>query len=140
MNIKYTNDPTTIDWERLSEVFRLAPLGNRQPDGLRAVFHNSPIRCFVWDEDQLIGAGRAISDGVRYSVVFDVVLLPDYQGHGIGRKIMQFITDQSKAPSTLLFAVPGKEFFYAKLGYRKMKTAMAKFPNPLEQQNNGYIE
>jgi len=88
----------------------------------------------------LIGAGRAITDGVRYSVIFDVVLLPEYQGRGIGKQIMSFLTDRSKAMAVLLHAVPGREGFYAKLGYRKMKTAMAKFPNPEMQQKAGYIE
>jgi hypothetical protein len=36
--------------------------------------------------------------------------------------------------------MPGKEGFYAKQGYRKMKTAMAKFPNPELQQKMGFIE
>jgi predicted N-acetyltransferase YhbS len=88
----------------------------------------------------LIGAGRAITDGLRYSVIFDVVLLPEYQGRGIGKQIMEFLADKSKGLTVLLYAMPGKEGFYSKLGYRKMKTAMAKFPNPEVQQKNGFIE
>jgi predicted N-acetyltransferase YhbS len=72
--------------------------------------------------------------------MFDVVLLPEYQGRGIGRRIMHFLAGKSKAPSILLYAVPGREGFYAKLGYRKMKTAMAKFPDPEMRQKSGYIE
>lgn len=129
-----------INWERLSVVFQRAPLGDRNPAKLREVFQNSPIRCFVWDEKELIGAGRAITDGVRYSVVFDVVLLPEYQGRGIGRQIMNFLMERSKGTAVLLHAVPGRETFYAKLGFRKMKTAMAKFQNPEGQQQKGYTE
>ena len=140
MSIEFTDDTEAINWERLSVVFQRAPLGNRDPVQLRETFQNSPIRCFVWDGKELIGAGRAITDGVRYSVIFDVVLLPEYQGRGIGKQIMNFLTDRSKAPAVLLHAVPGREGFYAKLGYRKMKTAMAKFPNPEMQQKAGYIE
>src|SRR5277367_6149196 len=125
MSVEFTDDLGAVNWERLSEVFKRAPLGNRDPDKLREVFQNSPIRCFVWDTGKLIGAGRAITDGVRYSVIFDVVLLPEYQGRGIGKQIMGFLADRSKAPSILLYAVPEKEGFYTKLGYRKMKTAMA---------------
>jgi GNAT superfamily N-acetyltransferase len=140
VSIEFTEDTEAINWERLSIVFQRAPLGDRGAVKLREVFQNSPIRCFVWDAGELIGAGRAITDGVRYSVIFDVVLLPEYQGRGIGRQIMNHLADRSKAPSVLLFAVPGREGFYAKLGYRKMKTAMAKFPNPEMQQKSGYIE
>jgi aralkylamine N-acetyltransferase len=140
MSIEFTEDAEAIDWERLAVVFQRAPLGSRDPVKLREVFQNSPIRCFVWDGGELMGAGRAITDGVRYSVIFDVVLLPEYQGRGIGKRIMKFLADRSKASSVLLYAVPGKEGFYSKLGYRKMKTAMAKFPNPETQHENGYIE
>jgi hypothetical protein len=60
MSIEFTEDTGGIDWERLSVVFKRAPLGDRDPDELREVFQNSPIRCFVWDAEELIGAGRAI--------------------------------------------------------------------------------
>jgi GNAT superfamily N-acetyltransferase len=140
MSIEFTDDQGVIDWGKLSEVFKRAPLGNRAPDKLQEVFQNCPIRCFVWDAGELIGAGRAITDGVRYSVIFDVVLLPEYQGRGIGKQIMGFLANRLKAPPILLYAVPEKEGFYAKLGHRKLKTAMAKFPNPEMQQQSGYIE
>jgi hypothetical protein len=36
-------------------------------------------RCFAWLDSELIGAGRAITDSIRYAVLFDVVVLPEYQ-------------------------------------------------------------
>jgi ribosomal protein S18 acetylase RimI-like enzyme len=140
MSIEFREEMEGVNWERLAEVFLRAPLGKRDPGKLREVFQNSQIRCFVWNGQELIGAGRAITDGVRYSVIFDVVVLPEYQGRGIGKQIMKFLADRSKAESALLFAVPGKEGFYTKLGYRRMKTAMAIFPNPEGHQKAGYIE
>ncbi len=140
MSIEFSGEMEGVDWERLAEVFLRAPLGRRDAGKLREVFQNSPIRCFVRDGTELIGAGRAITDEVRYTVIFDVVILPEYQGRGIGKQIMKFLTERSKAETALLFAVPGKEGFYTKLGYRKMKTAMAKFPNPELRQQAGYVE
>src|ERR1700690_1705716 len=140
MSIEFSEEMEGINWERLSEVFLRAPLGKRDPAKLREVFQNSPIRCFVREGTELIGAGRAITDGVRYTVIFDVVVLPEYQGRGIGKQIMIFLADRSRAPAFLLYAAPGREGFYAKLGYRKMKTAMARFPNPEAQEKAGYIE
>jgi aralkylamine N-acetyltransferase len=140
MSIEYTEDPKVIDWERLANVFKSTPLGNRDPDKLREAFQNSAIRCFVWDAEELIGAGRAISDGVRYSLILDVVLLPEYQGRGIGKRIMELLAERSKGLNILLYAMPGKEGFYSKLGYRKMKTAMAQFTNPETMRKNGFTE
>ena len=53
---------------------------------------------------------------------------------------MHFLAERSKAPAFLLYAAPGRKGFYAKLGYRRMKTAMAKFANPEAQEKAGYIE
>lgn len=136
----FTDDIAAIDWEQLALIFKRAPLGNRTAVGLRDVFNNGGVRCFAWDGIKLVGAGRAITDGIRYAVIFDVVLLPEYQGKGNGRKIMDFLSARSKAANVLLYSVPGKDGFYHKLGFRKMKTAMGRFENPEAQQQWGYIE
>ena len=140
MNVTLSDDITVVDWERLLVVFNRAPLGGRSAVGLCEVFTNSGVRCFAWDGRALIGAGRAITDGVRYAVIFDVVVLPEYQGKGIGKKIMTFLGERAKAANILLYAASGKEGFYQELGYRKMKTAMALFKNPDAQRQWGYIE
>ncbi|HXQ81742.1 MAG TPA: GNAT family N-acetyltransferase [Opitutaceae bacterium] len=140
MHVTLSDDIAAVDWERLALVFRRAPLGNRDAAGLREVFEGSGVRCFAWDGGELVGAGRAISDGARYAVIFDVVVLPEYQGAGNGTRIMAFLAERSKAANVLLHAVPGKEAFYRKLGYRKMKTAMGLFSNPEAQREGGYIE
>ena len=140
MKIKLSSDCTGIDWLKLVDVFRRAPLGERDPEKLRSSFMNSAVTCFVWDHDELVGAGRAISDGVAYTAIFDVVLLPEFQGRGIGKQIMKFLQAEAKAPNVILHAVPGKEEFYRKLGYRRMRTAMASFANPQIQHERGYIE
>ena len=140
MTIILSSDITAVDWNQLAQVFELAPLGKRNPETLHITFQNSGVRCFVFDDSILIGAGRAITDGVNYAVIFDVVLLPEFQGKGIGKQIMQYLAEHAKAKNILLHSVPGKEGFYEKLGYRKMKTAMGLFADPAIKQQQGYIE
>ncbi|MBA1420049.1 MAG: GNAT family N-acetyltransferase [Epsilonproteobacteria bacterium] len=84
----------------------------------------------MYDKDRLIGAGRALADGVDCSYLCDVAVHPDYQGIGLGRKIVSQLIEVSKNhKKILLYSVPGKEEFYAKFGFKKMKTAMAIFKN-----------
>jgi predicted N-acetyltransferase YhbS len=40
----------------------------------------------------------------------------------------------------MLYAVPGKEAFYEKFGFRKMTTAMAITPSEEEARERGLIE
>ncbi len=101
-------DIERVDWLALAEVFERAPLGARDPAVLEQSFRNSQCRCFVYADGHIIGAGRALSDGLLWCVVFDVVLLPEYQGQGLGRAIMDALTAQAGARNVMLYAAPGK--------------------------------
>lgn len=130
-----------IDWEAVCELIRLAPLGTRDPEKIRAAAANSFAVCTAYVDDRLVGFGRAISDGVAQSAIYDVVVLPESQGRGIGQAIMQALLD--KLPSSgaiLIYAAPGKEGFYRKFGFGGLKTGMALFPDPERYRSGGYLE
>jgi len=68
-----------------------------------------------------------ISDGEYYAAISDRAVVPAFQGKGIGTHIVLALLEQRPVGTITLFAAPGKEGFYEQLGFRKMKTAMAKF-------------
>ncbi len=130
-----------IDWSEVTEIFRQAPLGNREPDKLRRACENSHLVCFAFDKKMLVGMGRALSDGEYQAAIYDLVVLPAYQSKGIGRQIMEAIQRRLPVKTIILYAVPGKELFYKNLGYFKMHTAMARRNEALEEfRLEGYIE
>jgi len=140
MNITWQLDQSQINWFELSELYRVAPLGTKLADDLETVFTNSKFKCFVFDEGNLIGGGRALADGLDCSYLADVAVHPDYQGTGIGKKIIQNLIDQSQGhKKIILYANPGTEGFYVKLGFKKMNTAMAIFQNEVEMIKNGTL-
>lgn len=59
-----------------------------KPELLIKAFLNSHSLVTVWDGATLVGLGNAISDG--YLVVYypHLLVLPSYQGKGVGRLIM----------------------------------------------------
>lgn len=138
--ISLSEDCNRVDWQRLAEIFRRAPLADREPGRLRRIFEQSTVVAFAWDGGTLVGAGRAISDRTSYAAIFDVVVAPEYQRRGIGTRLMEHLIRAAQAPNVILHSVPGKEPFYAALGFRKMKTAMARFSSPDAQVRAGYIE
>jgi ribosomal protein S18 acetylase RimI-like enzyme len=140
MDIQFSNDIEKVSWEDLARVVELAPLGKKEPKKLELAFQNSLVRCFAYHAGRLIGAGRAVSDGVWRAAIYDVVVLPEYQGKGIGTQIMRRIVQETNVDVIMLFAAPGKEAFYSKLGFRKMKTAMAIMSNPELRREKGFIE
>ena len=134
----YTTDG--IDWHELQALYRAAPLGNKDAVGLQTAFTNSRYCCFAFDEGRLVGAGRALADGVDCSYVCDVAVLPEHQGTGVGKEIVATLVRLSQGHrKIILYAVPGKEGFYRKFGFRRMLTAMAIFPNEKEAIAIGYV-
>jgi ribosomal protein S18 acetylase RimI-like enzyme len=117
-----------VDWEALAALYRVAPLGDKTPADLEAVFGSSRHTCFVYDGERLVAAGRVLADGRDCAYVCDVAVLPSHQGLGIGRDVMAKLIELSKGhKKIILYAVPGKEEFYKKLGFKRMTTAMAIF-------------
>jgi ribosomal protein S18 acetylase RimI-like enzyme len=74
------------------------------------------------------------------AAVYDVAVLPSYQGEGIGRRIIDNLVESLPGCNFILYAAPGKEFFYQKLNFRRMKTAMALFVNQETMTTRGFTE
>ncbi|TAN44226.1 MAG: N-acetyltransferase [Nitrospirae bacterium] len=140
MDIKLSDDIENISWTELARVIELAPLGKRDIGKLETAFRNSEMRCFAYHDGKLIGAGRGISDGALRAAIYDLVVLPEYQGKGIGTMIMEYLLERSNAEIIMLFANPGKEPFYGKFGFRMMKTAMAITDDVEFRRKQGLIE
>jgi len=103
-------------------------------------FNNSHTVVFVFDDDALVGFGRAVSDGEYQAAIYDVAVLPAYQGKGIGRTIMQAIVKNTPHCHFILYASPGKEKFYEKEGFKRMKTGMALFIDEKKMKEKGFID
>lgn len=140
MDIRLSDDVDEISWPELAEVIERAPLGKRDLGKLETAFRNSEMRCFAFDGATLIGAGRGISDGALRAAIYDLVVLPEYQGKGIGSRIMDYLMERSRAEIVMLFANPGKEPFYERFGFRRMKTAMAIMDNVDARRKQGLLE
>ena len=88
----------------------------------------------------LIGVGRALADGTDCSYICDVAVHPEYQGLGLGKKIIEKLVALSEGhKKIILYTNPGKEGFYSKLGFHKMSTAMAIFSNQKQAIESGLI-
>ncbi|PQA77956.1 GNAT family N-acetyltransferase [Rhodoferax sp. TS-BS-61-7] len=141
MTYHWSDSTDSLDWDELAALYRAAPLGNKTPEGLKTAFGNSLFRCFVYDDGALVGVGRVLADGVDCAYVCDVALLPSHQGTGLGKEIVARLVALSQGhKKIILYAVPGKEPFYRKFGFRRMRTAMAIFQDTQTAAERGYID
>src|SRR5271157_1119924 len=63
-------------------------------DVLKMAIDNSWYWVSVFDKEKLIGVGRLVSDGALYAFVCDMIVLPEYQGKGIGKAILKMLKDK----------------------------------------------
>lgn len=123
---EWVMDDGAVDWEELSALYRVAPLGDKPPESLRKVFGNSMFKCFVYVDGRLVGAGRVLADGLDTAYIADVAVHPDRQGKGLGSAIISQLVELAAGhKKVLLYANPGTQDFYSKLGFLRMNTAMA---------------
>lgn len=140
MALEWSYSLEGIDWEELSSLYLAAPLGHKKPSDLKTVFSNSMFKCFVRDAGMLVGVGRALADGTDCSYICDVAVHPSHQGLGLGKEIVSKLVSLSRGhKKIILYAVPGKEAFYRKMGFKRMATAMAIFENQAQALERGLL-
>lgn len=140
MKLNIQQHINNIDWHRVTEILQQTGMAYYSSEIHQRAFKNSFTVVFVFDDELLIGFGRAISDGEYQAAVYDVALAPEYQGKGIGKIIIQTITKNIPNCNFILYASPGKEKFYEKENFKRMKTGMALFINEKGMTEKGFIE
>ncbi|MCQ2547363.1 MAG: GNAT family N-acetyltransferase [Clostridia bacterium] len=85
---------------------------------------NTSYLVSAWDGDKPVGMARVVSDMGYMYVLADVIVIPEYQGQGIGRGLIEHIeewlAEQKKKYPTIMIdvmAALGKSGFYEKFGY-----------------------
>ncbi|MBF0529833.1 MAG: GNAT family N-acetyltransferase [Deltaproteobacteria bacterium] len=140
MEIDIKFDCSGIDWEAVSDTLRSVGMAYYQPDIHRKAFESSYVTVFIYHDHRLIGFGRAISDGAYQAAIYDVAVTPEFQKKGLGTTIIKNILTRLSHCNIILYASPGKEEFYRKLGLKKMKTGMALFRKAEEMKEKGFTD
>lgn len=111
-----------LDLAQLRDLFRLtahwAP--DRSLDDLRIALANSNPVVSATVGDRLVGFCRATSDGVYRATIWDVVVHPDFQGGGIGRKLVQTVLSHPYVSRTerVYLMTSHKQHFYEHIGFQ----------------------
>jgi ribosomal protein S18 acetylase RimI-like enzyme len=82
---------------------------------------NSLYGISIRDADKLIAMGRVVGDGACNFEVVDVAVDPQYQGLGLGRKVMEYIDGylaSAALEGSYVSMIADEPLFYEKLGYK----------------------
>lgn len=125
MAYRFQNNTEAVDWKRVSELLSHFGLSKLDADTQKKVFENSYAVVFVFEGEELIGFGRAISDGICQAAIYNIALDEAHHGKGLGREIVQRLVDQVSQCNIILYTHPKTVSLYEHLGFRRMKTGMA---------------
>jgi len=74
----------------------------------------------AWDGSKLVGLGNAISDGHLVVYYSHLLVLPEYQGRGIGRRLMQMLMKRYHGFHQHILVADGRAIdFYRKCGFER---------------------
>ena len=82
---------------------------------------NSLYGISIRDADKLIAMGRVVGDGACNFEVVDVAVDPQYQGLGLGRRVMEYIDGYLASVALVgsyVSMIADEPIFYEKLGYK----------------------
>ena len=124
MDIEYKRTLEDVPWNRVSQIFEQIGWGKRSPYNLERAFAQSSFYRFAYVESELVGFGRTVDDGAFYGWVVDLIVIPDYQGFGVGKRILKELeTDLSSFITTMLVATEDNGGFYESQGWIKQRSA-----------------
>ena len=121
MDIIYTNQISVNDYNDLRKSVGWTELESKQAlTGL----NNSAFLISAIANGKTVGISRVVSDGGYIAIIVDVIVLPEFQGKGIGKtmmqKVMEFIKgniEEGQVVLVNLMAAKDRESFYAQFGF-----------------------
>ena len=66
------------------------------PEELEKTNQNSWLVISAYDGNKLVGFGRVVTDFVLQAMIYDIIVLHEYQGRGIGTTILSTLVNKYK--------------------------------------------
>lgn len=125
-HIQFCHDKSKIDLNKLRELFALGAFWakDRRMDEMAIAVANSKPVITVWDNNLLIGFARATSDGIYRAAIWDVVIHPNYQGCGLGRKLVETVLTHPLVNKVerVYLTTTNQQSFYERIGFKPNNT------------------
>jgi ribosomal protein S18 acetylase RimI-like enzyme len=143
-HILFDDCRSKVDLNQLQTLFKIAAFWakDRSPEDLKIAIENSEPVVTVWDYEQMIGFARATSDGIYRASIWDVVIHPNYQGSGLGRKLVQTVLSHPKMcrVERIYLMTPHQQKFYERIGFEYNSTTTMVLNNQPLEINSQKIE
>ena len=91
---------------------------------LKKCLANSDVIISLWFGNEIVGFGRALTDGVYRGVLWDIVIDQNHHGKGFGTLILQNLLSSKKIKNTkkLYLMTTNKKLFYSQFNFEEVST------------------
>ena len=125
MTIRY-QDNTPISIDSLTQLYQSVGWRNyyNNPAIMNQLLPGSWHYISAWEDDQLVGLIRTISDGCYILYIQDILVHPDYQRQAIGTSLMKQMLERAKNMQQIILTTDDTERtiqFYQSLGFKTMQ-------------------
>ena len=95
---------------------------NRTIKDLKICLANSDVIISLWVGNEIVGFGRALTDGIYRGVLWDIVIDKNHQGKGFGTLIVKNLLSSKKIQNTkkLYLMTTNKKLFYSQFDFKEV--------------------
>jgi len=123
MEIIYNDIKKDLPSEQLQRMFVAVGWsdGTETPEMIRKYnvpFIHSALVVSAWEKERLVGAVRVLSDTMFRSVIYDLLVLPEFQNKGIGKELIKRCIARFPKSEWLVQTTEGTAGYYEKNGFK----------------------
>ena len=95
---------------------------SRTINDLKKCLANSDVIVSLWVGNEIVGFGRALTDGIYRGFLWDIVIDQNHQGKGFGKLVVENLLSSKKIKNTkkLYLMTTNKELFYSQFDFKEV--------------------
>jgi citrate lyase synthetase len=95
---------------------------NRTINDLKKCLAKSDVVISIWVGNEIVGFGRALTDGIYRGVLWDIVIDQNHQGKGFGKLIVSNLLSSKEIKNTkkIYLMTTNKKLFYSQMDFKEV--------------------
>lgn len=122
-----------LDLDAVIDLYRASTLGERRPvddrERMAQMLRNANLVVTAWDDDQLVGIARSLTDFSYATYLSDLAVRLSHQKQGIGRELIRRTQTEGGKANLILLSAPKAVEYYLRVGMKPHPSAWTLAPD-----------
>ena len=118
--------PKNFDVEKIIEVFESSGIvrPTKEKERIKSMFENANLIYFAYDNGELIGLTRCVTDFSYCCYLSDLAVKKDYQKQGVGKMLIEKVREHiGEKVALILLSASSAMDYYPKINFEKADNA-----------------